>query len=61
LVPSPRRACSNVPGIEIILEDPNTIISIMTLAMSHDINPPRALIPRSCNSIFFGPNDIVYN
>ena len=43
-VPSQRRACSNVPGTLIKLDDPKTIMSIMILAMSHAISHPSAFI-----------------
>ena len=60
LVPRPKRACSNVPGIDMILDDPNTMISMITLAMSPDMSPPSAQSHISWSSIFFGPKDIYY-
>jgi hypothetical protein len=58
LVQSQSLACSNVPGIEIILEEANTIMSIIILAMRPAISPQSVERPISWSCIFLGPNDI---
>jgi hypothetical protein len=52
LVDAPSCACSNVPGIDIILEVANTIISIKILQIKPAIIAQRELSAMSCNVIF---------
>ena len=58
-VDAQRLACSNVPGIEIILEVANTIISMRILPIKPAIIAQREFNPISPIVIFCGPNDII--
>lgn len=57
-VDSQSRAWSNVSGIEMILDIPNTMISINILPINPAIIAPRALRPISWRDTCFGQNDM---